>query len=155
MIARAVEPVVIDIGAAAAGHGVHQQHAEGPAVAVGARHGQHRHLSLGDRLALAHQVGHAATMRESAATATFCAIQAVETVAPDTGAGQRALQILASGTLMVTGLSTPSFQRMSGARMGRRPVNSAPRMPERVQLMKPGACGEDAAHVEGERVALS
>ena len=58
MIAGAVEPVVIDIGAAAAGHGVHQEHAEGPAVAVGARHGQHRKLSLGDGLALAHQVGH-------------------------------------------------------------------------------------------------
>jgi hypothetical protein len=28
--------------------------------------------------------------------------------------------------------------------MGRMPVNSAPRRPERVQLMKPGACGEDS-----------
>ena len=83
-------------------------------------------------------------MREIAATATFCATQAVETVAPDTGVGQRALQILASGTLIVTGLRTPSFQRMSQARMGRMPVNSAPRRPERVQLMKPGACGEDS-----------
>ena len=88
--------------------------------------------------------GTAATMREIAATATFCATQAVETVAPDTGVGQRALQILASGTLIVTGLRTPSFQRMSQARMGRMPVNSAPRRPERVQLMKPGACGEDS-----------
>src|SRR6516162_109542 len=79
--------------------------------------------------------GTVAAMREMAATATFCATQAVETVAPDTGVGQRALQILASGTLMVTGLSTPSFQRMSGARIGSNPVNRAPRSPERVQLM--------------------
>ena len=84
-----------------------------------------------------------ATMREIAATATFCTTHAVETVAPDTGVGQRALQMLASGTLIVTGLSTPSFQRMSGARIGSSPVNSAPRRPERVQLMKPGACGDE------------
>ena len=71
-------------------------------------------------------------MRDNTATATFCTTQAVETVAPDTGVGQRALQILASGTLIVTGLSTPSFQRMSGAKIGRSPVNSAPRRPERV-----------------------
>src|SRR5271156_3558581 len=88
--------------------------------------------------------GTPATMREIAATATFCATQAVETVAPDTGVGQRALQILASGTVIVTGLSTPSFQRMSGGGVGSSPVNNAPRKPERVQLMKPGACGEDS-----------
>ena len=85
---------MIEIGAAAAGHRIHQQHAERTAVAVVAGHGQHGELPFGDRLALAQQVGNAwATMRESAATATFCTTHAVETVAPDTGVGQRALQI--------------------------------------------------------------
>jgi hypothetical protein len=81
----------------------------------------------------------ARTMRESAATVTFMTIHTVETVAPETGAGQRALHRIPSGARIVTGRSTPSFQRMSGATIGRRPVSNAPFIPDHVQLMNPGA----------------
>jgi hypothetical protein len=53
------------------------------------------------------------------------------------------LTIEPSGAMTVTGSSTPWFQRMSGARIGSSAVNNAPTSPERVQLMNPGACGEE------------
>ena len=47
-----------------------------------------------------------------------------------------------SGATIVTARITPSFQRIVGARIGSSPVRAAPRMPDAVQLMKPGACGD-------------
>jgi hypothetical protein len=83
-----------------------------------------------------------ATSRDSAATTTFWTIQAVEIVPEEIGAGQEALQRMPSGATNSTARMIPSFQRIRGARIGSRPVKAAPRMPEAVQLMKPGACGE-------------
>ena len=83
-----------------------------------------------------------ATKRERAATTTFWTIHAVEIVPEETGAGHVALQSIPSGATMVTARMTPSFQRIVGARMGNSPVRAAPRMPDAVQLINPGACGD-------------
>ena len=114
MIARAVEAVVIDIGARAIAS--IKSMPKGPPSRSAPAMVSTENCPLVTAWPSRTNSGTAATMREIAATATFCATHAVETVAPDTGVGHRALQIFASGTLIVTGLSTPSFQRMSQAK---------------------------------------
>src|SRR5262245_31914868 len=81
-------------------------------------------------------------MRERAATTTFCTIHAAEIVPDEIGDGQDALQRMPSGATKRTARITPSFQRIFGASMGSKPVMAAPRMPDAVQLIKPGACGD-------------
>ena len=59
--------------------------------------------------------------------------------------------IEASGARTSTARRIPWFQRMSGARIGSSAVNTAPTRPARVQLMKPGACGEEPSKSKTSR----
>ena len=130
----------------------------GAAVAIGAR----RCVSTGiEPLVTAGRLagGQSASRRPAARAPSprrSSTTQTAETVPPETGAGQVALQIdRPRAPRSSTGAQQcPRSSGCPGRGSAAAPVNSAPTRPERVQLMKPGAWGEDAREVEVEPVAL-